>query len=1262
MSAEVVLVHASGGLLSPPLLGGLRRERATDPLAAPAGFVLPDHDPPTAKDLHADIELALGTLATRWDNVKDGLAEMDTARLRERWQLFMLRELGFEPHFQRGALAVGTEHFAITHLGWGDDEATAIHLAAEDLDAKPAGRRRAPHDELQAYLNASENHRWGIAMSPTRLRIVRDFHHRRTRGYVEWELDAIFESRSYPDFLSLYRLVHASRFVRDDDGLEPLERIYQRSLDAGVAIGRKLQPQVKRALETIANGVATPELIGQLADPTRARDFHRELLVLLYRILFLLFSERRGLLPNSGVYAESYSVSRLRALAAAGDHAVEPRRGDLWEGLKITFAALASDDATAIGAFPFNGPLFDASRTPILSEARCENRMLLRAFDALTTVEVDGVPQYVNYGELGVEEIGSVYESLLDYLPVLTDGRILLEPVSEQRSDLGSYYTPPELVDLVLAKSLERVIEERLETAGDDPGEREQALLAITVIDPACGSAAFLIAAVDRLALALAEVRRDGTPDDHDLRLSRRDVLQHCVYAVDKDETAVELAKVALWIHCAVEDHPLTFLDHRIQHGDSLVGWPLLGSLPRAIPDEAYEPGSKESTKEKRERRAWRDANRDRQLELGAEPPLAPQVEVPLPELDAPEDSPDDIHRKAEAYVRWRSSDEVATLERAANLWTAAFLWPVEAGPAPTSHEYWRALYSEEVRQQEPADLLSAEVPFFHWALQFPEIRQRGGFDCVIGNPPWEQFESREKEWFASRAPEIAMLAGAQRKAAIDALPESNPALHASWRRYLAANERLGEWARGCGRFTETGGKPNTYLLFGEHNADVLRDKGRAGVVLKSQLALDISASPVFQKLLDSDRLEELRDVVNGGPTGTNPIFPNVDAKERFSIVAFSGAASGQPGFDATVMSWNLEEAAIRMPRRFTSETLHTLNPHTRTLTSFRRNEELEVALEIHQRLPELDCEKGGENPWDIGYATLFNATTDSGKFRRREDLEPAGWTLDRDNVFRSGEKVALPLYEGQLVNRYDHRARTYDGYTGSKKYGRAPGIPATTAEQKADPAFEIEPRYWMDAELAHTRLAHRVGERAIFAFRDVGRPWREQRTAKGALIPPRPATHKLPVLAVDHDRAFDFAAVFNSTVFDFLVRGHMPGASVALLWMLAQIPAPLPGLGARIAQNAARLSLTSQSIAAVFGVEPHRWDPIERYELDVESDALIAHAYGLDLRSYEIVLDSFDVMTREQIKQHGYYKFKGDCLEAFDRLAVREEAAVGPA
>jgi hypothetical protein len=1253
MSTEVVLVHSSGGLLAPALIADLRRERSSDRLASPAGFALPDHPTPTAKEHAADIELALETLATRWDNVKADLAEMETGRLRERWQVFLLRELGFEPQFQRSGLVGGDERFGVTHLGSGTGQAAPILLATGTLDAPPV-RGRAPHDELQAYLNASERHRWGIAMSPTRLRIVRDFHHRRTRGYVEWDLDAIFEARSYPDFLALYRLAHASRFIPDDEGLQPLERIHQRSLDAGVAIGRKLQPQVKRALETIANGVATPVLREELGDPARARAFHRELLVFLYRVLFLLFAERRGLLPNSGVYAESYAVSRLRDLAAAGEHVVEPRRGDLWEGLKITFEALAGDGAEAIGAFPFDGPLFDSARTPTLSSARCENRTLLRAFDALTTVEIERIRQHVNYGDLGVEEIGSVYESLLDFLPVVSGGRIALEPVSEERSDLGTYYTPPELVDLVLSKSLDRVIEARLAAAGDDPADRELALLDITVIDPACGSAAFLIAAVDRLALALAGVRGGGRPDEHDLRIARRDVLQHCIYAVDKDETAVELAKVALWIHCAVEEHPLTFLDHRIQHGDSLVGWPLLGPLPRTIPDDAYEPTDKRH--DRAERRAWRDLNRERQHELGATPPSAPDWSVVPPDLEAPEDSPGDVRRKADAYRHWRASNSVRRLERAANLWTAAFLWTTEAGAAPTSHEYWRALAGEHVTQTEHAERLAAELPFFHWALRFPEIRARGGFDCVIGNPPWEQFKPDQKAWFASRAPKVAALPGARREAAIKALANENPQLHDAWRRHVATIARLSEWARRCGRFTPSGAEANTYLLFAEHNADMLFPEGRAGVLVKSAFALDRSASALFQGLVNRGRLVALHDMVNQA-RGSSPIFPTVAAVERFSVVAFTGAGAAEDGFSATVMNGSVEEAGTRMPRRFTTDTLRTLNPRTRTLTSFRRNEELEVALGVHRRVPMLDF-GAGENPWDVEYCTLFHSKGDSGKFLRREDLERDGWSLGRDEIMRRGQEVAVPLYEGQLLNRYDHRAKTYAGYAGSNKYGRKPNIPRTTDSQKADPAFEMEPRYWMDVGTLRARLQARVGERAMLAFRDVGAPWTNQRSAKGAVIPPRPATHKVPILVIAPDRAFEFTGVFNSTVFDFLVRGHMPGGSVALVWMLAQIPAPPPGLDPRIADNARKLSLTSYSVAEVFGAEPHHWDAEERYRLDVETDALVALAYGLDAESYAVVLDSFEVLQRDQSKRFGYYKLRMDCLAAFDALAASGDAS----
>jgi hypothetical protein len=1233
---EITFAHVSGGLIAPSLLASLRRETAKGGVADPAGFARNGYEP-TAAQVRDDAEFAFANLADRWDNLSSTIDELDLPRVRERWLLPLLQELHFEPRFQRADLEFGGERFKISHLGWDGPNAPLLLLVKDGLDDRPGVQTRSAHEELQAALNHSEQHTWGIVANARRLRLVRDFHHRRKRGYVEFELDAIFESRSFGDFLSLYRLGEATRFRWDGNAEPLLEHAYRASLEAGIAIGRNLQPQVLKALEALANGVLTPSLREKLTDPAEARALYRELLTFLYRILFLLFAEQRGLLSGSDLYRESYSVTRLRELAETGG--VERRRADLWEGLKVTFRALSGNGAEELGVFAFNGPLFDRSRTPTLNSVSCPNHALLRAIRELTTVELDEMRQFVNFAELGVEELGAVYESLLDYAPVVTTSGIELKPMADERKDLGSYYTPAALVDLVLQKSLDVLIQERLEVAGDDHQEREAALLDIKVCDPACGSAAFLVGAVDRLALAVSEARRQGAPSEEDLRLARRDVLQHCIYGVDKDPMAVELAKVALWIHCAVENLPLTFLDHRIQHGDALVGWGFQ-KLPDEIPSGAYD------------KPAWKALNSP-QLVVGEEHPPVPDPHLALPPLeDQPEASPTDIEAKAAAYRAYLNSPGVRRWSEIADLWTAAFFWDEAGGLPPTTRDYWSALAGNRPRHTEHAVALGRFFPFFHWALRLPEIRERGGFDCVVGNPPWEQIKPSELEWFAARDATIAGLKGAERKHAIAELKHTNPALAASWEAHTRVIRRQAEFVRRCGRFTPSGGEANTYLLFTELAADHLRADGRAGILVKSALAIDKSGQPVFQRLLKGRRLSELHDVVNGGPTGTNMIFPAVDGKHRFSLVAL-GPAGRSDAFRATVMNWNLEEVTTRTPQLFTDDVLRTLNPRTCSLTSFRTAEELAVALDIHQRLPILDFEKGGDNPWGLSYHTLFHSTGDSEYFLKRETLEAEGWGLGDDKIFRRGNDIALPLYEGQMANRYDHRARTYEGYSGEKKYQRSPGIPIVTDEEKANPSFEVEPRYWIFKATVDKRFAETIGERITIGFRDVVHHWRTQRATMGAILPRYPATHTLPILAAPRERVCAFLAIFNSTVFDFLVRGHMPGAHVALTWMLSQIAVPLPDEVAGLAHKAERLSRTSRSVARLFDAEPETWDAAARYQLEIEIDAAVATAYGLDRSQYEVVFDALEVMGREEERKYGYHKFKTDCLAVFDGRSI---------
>ncbi|MBK9138905.1 MAG: hypothetical protein IPM17_09105 [Verrucomicrobia bacterium] len=814
-------------------------------------------------------------------------------------------------------------------------------------------------------------------------------------------------------------------------------------------------------------------------------------------------------------------------------------------------------------------------------------------------------------------------------------------------------------------------------------------MLDIRVCDPACGSGAILVGAIDRLALALATVRADGDkPTEAALQEARRDVLAHCIYGVDKDAFAVELCKVALWIHCTVPNLPLSFLDHRIQNGDSLVGWPLL-NVPSVIPRDAYSvPGSGGKDEEARRLRSFlqsayqaNDLAIQGQGELGQLPPK-PDIRTDFPAVMAEEERiPGDVEKKDAAFKGYMQSEAYRRFKAAADLWTAAFFWSHEVGAsAPTTEHYRRALSGEfDAAQVKTAEELLEEFPAFHWPLRFPEIAARGGFDCFVGNPPWEQVKINEQEWFTPHAPDIAALPSAPRRAAIAALQQSNPALWRKWRLAQRAYDRLAEYMRNCGRFSPSEHEPNTYLLFTDTVADALRPNGRAGIIVKTALGTDKSATGVFHRLLRNDQIEEFHDHVNGGPTGTSMIFADVDAKERFVVLGLRGAgAKGDKarGFQASILNWSVEEARSRPRQHFTFEILKTLNPKTATLTSFRRGEEFEVALDIHRRtlqpgskLALLDFDKGGSNPWGLKYVRLFDSSGDQELFLRREDLERDGWELGRDMIFRrkrrpqsdadprllfdqpSEIEEALPLYEGQLANRYNHRAKTYAGYNGPNKYGVSPGLKEPTDEEKAWPEFEIEPRYWMLATEAQQRFRKVVGSKVLFGIRDISRSWTDQRCARGCILPQFPATHTLPVLAVEPSNAIGFAGLFNATAFDFLVRGHMPGAHVALTWMLSQIPAPLPGtLDPRVAEHAAKLSLTSHSVARLFNREPHPWNPEERYALDVEIDALVAHAYGLTRAQYEVVLDSFEVLARLEIAKHGRYKFKEDCLAAYDR------------
>ncbi|MCV7278848.1 hypothetical protein H7J88_04205 [Mycolicibacterium flavescens] len=1301
---DVSLIHTSGGLIGDVITDSLRAPDVDGDakfLTAAATFTDLNGSVPTKTQLLSDQEAAFRTGVALWSTYGDELKSgMDISRIRDRLVIKLLDLLGFSPAYQRAKLSAGGQSWDISHLGWQGEDGPPIHtVAAGDFDQR-GERKRSPHEELQGYLNASDA-RWGILTNGRVLRLLRDYHHTRTRGYVEFDLVAIFEAASWPDFLALWRLCHVSRFrpsadtatadspgtsaaasgdddaddgdsATDDDTMSttPLESLYSRAVSAGVAAGRRLQPQVRSAIGSLANGVidANPELRGQLeTNPDLGRELYRELLTVLYRILFLLFAEQRGMLKGAdALYRESYSLTRLRSIAVDG--LAEPRRMDLWEGLKTTFRLFSNEaDAAVLGVYPYNGFLFDGARTPMMTNARMANWNLTAAIEALTTVQTGKISLHIDYRNLGVEELGAVYESLLDYTLTIAataqsvDGRVVrageayLAPLSIERADLASYYTPVDLTDLLLTRTLDPVIEQTLAAAGDESAARAAAILDLKILDPACGSAAILIGALDRLAYALARARSDPhEPKDTDLALARRDVLQRCIFGAEKDPFATELAKVALWIHCVVPDQPLTFLDHHIVCGDSLVGWPLL-KVPKQIPDAAYKvpsvKGADRSVLNKAAQRneAFNSAGGDL-FQQGA---IDFTLTLP-PELHEEEHSPEQVRRKAAAYRDWIASTDYARWKQTADLWTSAFFWTADTGRGvapPTSVEYAAALDGNPDPQlaATAADLLTDINPL-HWPLAFPEAHAAGGFDLVLGNPPWEQFESGEQAFFKQHKPAIAAMTSETRKQAIAALESDAPDTFARWSQYRSLQGRMAHYAKSCGRFTRTSGKVNTYVLFTELAAN---SSSHVGLIVKSGIAIDASQSPVWKRLLDDSRVREVLDMVNQDRTGKR-VFPAVAPVERFCILHL-GHSSAVP-VQASMLNFGVQEAAVGELRGWSRDDLRAASPRTNNLLSSADKREIDLALMLQDRFSTLDfADPDGANPWGLKYVTLFNSSNakESGELVRGPKLEDQGFHLDGDKRYRHADgRVAVPVYEGQMANRWDHRARTYEGFTGKDRYGRKPHIPWVTDEQHCDPQFEVEPRYWMHEAVATDRCAALIGDDHVaMGLRDIGAVWTNRRTLRVAIMEPLPATHTLPVLVVPMGRVTAAAALLNSMTLDFLVRVHMPGGHVTTP-VLTQCAAPAPcEIPKQAADLAARLSLTSTRLAETVGLPLYPWEPEQRDTLDAQCDALIAKAYGLSTADYEIVLDHFKLLGKIETRTLGEYRSKRLRLEAFEEI-----------
>lgn len=1080
-----------GALLAPDFLNKVAHLDAAEQSEA-------DYDIPRGLKLRDEIGRYWKIAQNLWQDFSARRERSDVdshaVTVRDFLEPFCRQVLGFADSRAVGQVTLDERIFAIGFAA-GEGRVPLVFAAHDQGLDKPGSRhgdgvrRRSPFLLAQEYLNASSGCLWAVVSNGLKLRILRDNPSLTRPAYIEADLEAIFNEGLYPDFTALWLLAHASRFgkVAKEPADCALERWRNTAQEDGIRARDRLRVGVTEALRALGTGFLAHRDNAELrrrieAGELTTQAYFEQLLRLIYRFIFLATIEDRELVFAPGAtpdarerYLAGYSLTRLRQLAAR--RRSYDRHADLWHVLTITFAGLGRGQP-ALG-LPALGGLFDAAQCPDLDTAYLENQALLSALFCLCFFRDGAALSRVNYRDMDSEELGSVYESLLELGPqvTLTDGAREFGFTGDEeegsnrgnaRKLTGSYYTPDSLVQELIKSALEPVI---ARTLADNPQEPVKALLALTVCDPACGSGHFLLAAARRIADEVALLRAaEGSPSEDDFRHALRDVVAHCIYGVDKNPMAVELARTALWLEAYTPDRPLTFIDHHLRLGDALLGVLDPKVLENGIPDEAYTAlaGDDKAVAAQLKKRNKADLKSWKAIATGdlfSKAGLAAQA-ASVEKLD--DDTPEHLAAKSQAWQETDAAARRSTFARLANIYVAAFLAPklAHTGDAvPLSGYFWNLLSGQPAgaEVEDAAQELCERYGVFHWWLAFPQVAAKGGFSVMLGNPPWEQLQLSEEEFFGQMAPSIAALAGEKRKRAIAALETDAPRMWVAFNSAKRQIDAANQFFRSGGRFPLSArGKLDTYPLFAETFLQATSPNGRAGFIVKSGIATDDSNKHYFASIVETKRLISLIGFDNA-----ERIFPAVHPDTPFVLLTLGRVAG-----PTRLLHYAFRVGDLGDERRafsLTPEEFKLINPNTRTCPVFRSERDAELTKKLYRAAPVLIEEEVADaeghvlrlerNPWGVSFSQgLFNMTSDSGLFY----ATPAAL----------GQAKRLPLYEAKMIHQLDHRWATYVDASGDRAASREVETVDVAPAQKADPGFVLRPRYWVDEREVLARIA----------------------------------------------------------------------------------------------------------------------------------------------------------------------------------------------
>ena len=1238
----------------------------------------------------------------------------------------------------------------------------------QPLDRRPESQAEgaAPSTQMLRYLRRVDDLsegglRWGILTNGARWRLYYQGARSVSEEFFEIDLGAVLDLPGHND--GLFALSGPDRrralelfvlFFRREAFLPDAvdaRTLHQRMLDEG----RFHQERVAGNLSDLVFNRVFPDLARAIAAATPdapLAEVRDAALVVLYRLLFILYAEDRNLLP---VRDERYDDYGLRE-RVRGDVGRRKDRGDTfsetasryWLAIDDLCRAIDEGDAS-IGLPPYNGGLFHRRRAPLLDQVRLGDQVMAGVIDALSFEAGPEGRRYINYRDLSVQQLGSIYERLLEHEIVRDgDGMIAVRPNVFARKGSGSYYTPDELVGLILEETVGPLVRTRLEAFAErveelrrsraplrlkvqdleryDPARK---LLELKVCDPAMGSGHFLVGLVDYLAdrviasMAEAEAAMEGYvsplaadidairdtvlrnaaqagwtvhPEQLDDRhVVRRMVLKRCVYGVDKNPMAVELAKVSLWLHTFTVGAPLGFLDHHLRCGDSLFGcWVRQGI-------EWAEEGGSLFLQEPLSRAVGATLSMQTVERLNdAEIDEAQRSAGVFAEVRERTESLDAFLSLVHAF-EWlnpRDEEDEAAIQ---SLLLGAFGDPVDIamGAAPGTNgpsgsgenenaEPERfALLRERARALvERAREVAGEEGFLNWQVAFPgvwsdwgEVERYGGFDAVVGNPPWDRMKLQQVEWFAARRPEIARAQrAADRRRMIAALREAADPLAAEFER---ANERADSAlrvARTSGNYPYLSrGDVNLYSLFVERAMALAGPRGVVGLLIPSGIASDKTAAPFFRSIATGARLRALYDFEN-----RRVFFPDVHASFKFCVFVASRQRLSEPAH----CSYYLHNASeLTDPQRrfpLTAEEFATVNPNTGTAPTFRTRRDAELTTAIYRRLPVLvDRSSGNEvKTWPVKYATMFHMTNDSGRFRTREELEEqeGAWPIG-GNRFESASGTWVPLYEGKMVQAFDHRAARIV-VNPENLHRPASPLPATL-EQHSDPDWLPTPQFWIEeSHVSSVQPNPAIGNRQSavaettsplqsvdtsrvpralishwwIGWKDVTAPT-NIRTVIAAAIPYSGVGNTFPILlSVGTRDAFVSAAPLmlanlNAVPLDYVARQKVQGQH--LNWYIVEQLPVVPPERYEVAPFARDLGFVDETGAVR---PPFRWDEERRLRLRAKLDAVYFHLYGVtDRDDVRYVYSTFPIVERQETTAYGGYRSRDLCLAYLNALAA---------